>query len=207
MASSSALPLPLQRAIDSLPSFISSISKARPGLIRAMRSERKAAMLGILKAVLLSTSLQHDGAVCQVNDKWAKPKTVEELAEDAGVSYAAAKRCLSFLAQLGYLESRQIKRKNKVNGQLEVSPGLRFLARKFWLSVGLWELYKQSVAWAKKHCSRSFSIKFKSISLKSRELFSTAKEVLQPVLKSLDLENKKIKNECNKILAMLRERK
>lgn len=212
MAASCALPLPLQKAINSLPFFVSSIAKARPGLIRSMRSERQAAMIKFLTALLLSTSLQHDGAVCYVSEKWAKPKTLEELAEDSGISYASAKRCMALLTQLDYLTSKQIRRKNKVNGQLEVSPGLRFLTRKFWQSVGLWELYKQSVAWAKKHIRHCFYLPFKAV----KQAENTVKQVgsiMDDVLKTMRLTVQKEKTEgqkkakfwCNKILTELRQ--
>ena len=137
MSATSALPLPIQRGIDLIPWFIALITKSRPGLVRAMRSDRQKCLAEFLKIILLSTSLQHDGAVIYLNERWAKPKTLQEIAEEAGISYPQAKRCLALLKQLGYISSKQIKRKNKISGQLEVSPGLRFLTRKFWQTVGL----------------------------------------------------------------------
>ena len=164
MSATSAIPLPLQKAIDFIPLFIASILKCRPGLVRSMRSDRQECLAKFLKIILLSTSLQHDGAVIYLNERWAKPKTLQEIAEEAGISYAQAKRCLAFLKQLGYISSKQIKRKNKVTGQLEVSPGLHFLTRKFWQACKLWDLFKQSMAWAKKHIRRYLFMPFKTIS-------------------------------------------
>lgn len=160
---SSAIPLPLQKAIDFLPIFIEMLAKARRGLIRSMRAERKAAMVKFLTVILLSTSLQNDGAVVYLNDRWAKPKTLQEIAEEAGISYAQAKRCLALLKELEFITSKQIKRKNKLTGQLEVSPALRYLTRKFWQKIGLWDLYKASVAWAKKHATRALYMPFKAV--------------------------------------------
>lgn len=163
MAATSAIPLPLHKAILLIPLFIASITKSRPGLIRSMRSDRQICLGKFLKALLLSTSLQHDGAIIYITKRWAKPKTLQELAEESGISYAQAKRCLAFLKQLGYITSRQIKRKNKVNGQLEVSPALRCLTRNFWVAVGLWDLFQASVAWAKKRVTRFLFMPFKTI--------------------------------------------
>lgn len=128
-----------------------------------MRPERKEALVKFLTAILLSTSLQHDGAVVYLNDRWAKPKTLKELAEEAGISYAQAKRCLALLKEFDFITSKQIKRKNKITGQLEVSPALRCLTRKFWQKIGLWDLYKASVAWAKKHATRALYMPFKAV--------------------------------------------
>lgn len=165
MSATSAIPLPLQKAIDFIPLFVASITKSRPGLIRAMRSDRQECLGKFLKIILLSTSLQHDGAVIYLNERWAKPKTLMEIAEEARISFAQAKRCLALLKQLGYITSKQIKRKNKVSGQLEVSPALRVLTRKFWQAVGLWDLYKASVAWAKKHVRRFLHMPFKAVQM------------------------------------------
>lgn len=132
---SSAIPLPLQKAIDLIPLFIASITKSRPGLIRAMRSDRQECLGKFIKIILLSTSLQHGGAVVYLNEGWVKPKTLHEIADEAGISFAQAKRCLALLKQLGYITSKQIKRKNRVNGAFEVSPALRVLTQKFWVAV------------------------------------------------------------------------
>lgn len=107
-----------------------------------------------------------------------------EIAEEAGISYAQAKRCLAYLKQLGYISSKQIRRKNKVTGQLEVSPGLRFLTPKFWLAVGLWDLFKASVAWAKKHATRFFYMPFKAINLAENTVKQVG-ELADNVLKGL----------------------
>lgn len=204
---SSAIPLPLQKAIDFLPIFIEMLAKARRGLIRSMRAERKAAMLKFLTVILLSTSLQHDGAICYITDKTAKPKTLEELANEAGISFDQAKRCLALLKELEYITSKQIKRKNKINGQLEVSPGLRFLTKKFWQAVGLWDLFKKSMEWAKKHCKRMLLMPFKGIVQKAKKNFVVAGEVVGSVLKVMTPEQERTKFWCNKILTNLRQNK
>ena len=184
MSATSALPLPIQKGIDFIPWFIALITKSRPGLIRSMRSDRQECLAKFLKIILLSTSLQHDGAIIYLNDRWAKPKTLKEIAEEAGISYAQAKRCLALLKQLGYISSKQIRRKNKVTGQLEVSPALRFLTRKFWKACKLWDLFKQSMAWAKKHIRRYLFMPFKTIS-KSGEPIKQIGGIMGNLLKTM----------------------
>ena len=206
---SAAIPLPLQKAIDQLPDFIESIRTTRPGLIRAMRRERRDSMTKLLRAMLLSCSLQHDGAICRIHEKWAKPKTVEELAEQAGISYSQAARCLADLRAREYITSKQIKRKNKINGQIEVSPGLRFFTPKFWKELGLWELFQKSMAWAKKHCKRMFRLPFKVIqqSLKPEKTFKKAGEVVGNLLHNLSERNALGSYWCNKIREHINQRK
>ena len=193
MASASAIPLPLQKAIDFLPIFIECLVRARRGLIRCMRVERREAMVKFLKVILLSTSLQHDGAVVYLNDRWAKPKTLQELAEEAGLSYAQAKRCLALLKELEFITSKQIKRKNKLTGQLEVSPALRCLTRKFWQKIGLWDLYKQSVAWAKKHVKRALYIPFKALTFIEKTA-KTAGNIVNDLLNIMQIAAKQEKD-------------
>lgn len=155
--------------------------------------------------MLLSCSLQHDGAICKINDKWTKPKTIKELADQAGISFDQAKRCLAFLNKLELIISKQIKRKNKVNGQLEVSPGLRFFTEKFWRALGLWDLFKKSVEWAKKHCKRVFLMPFKGIIQKAKKNFVAAGEVVGSVLKVMAPEQERTKFWCNKIRQHIRQ--
>lgn len=206
MTLSSAIPLPLQKGVDSLPGFVDSIAKSRPGLIRAMRFERKECVVKFLTVVLLSTSLQHDGAVCYLNDRWVKPKTLKEMAEEAEISYYQAKRCLALLKELGYISSKQIKRKNRISGKFEVSPGLRYLTEKFWQAVGLWTLFKQSVAWAKKNCKRMFLMPFKAITLAEKTVTQAA-EVVGDVMKNLTEGASRAQFWCNKILNDIRQNK
>ena len=218
MSASSTIPLPLQRAVEFIPIFIEMLAKARIGLIRCMRKERKEALKKFLTVLILSTSLQHDGAICYITDKTAKPKTLQEMAAEAGISFAQAKRCLALLKDFGYIASKQIKRKNRINGAFEVSPALRVLTKKFWQKIGLWELYQQSMAWAKKHCRRYFIMPFKAIKLAEKKLKQIG-GLMGSVLKSMHktAEQEAIKEEtegqkrakywCNKIITDLRQKK
>lgn len=198
LASASAIPLPLQKAINFLPCFIIAIAKARPGLIRAMRSDRQECMIKFLTALLLSTSLQHDGAICYINESWVKPKTLQELAESARISYSQAKRCLALLVQLGFITSKQIKRKNRISGKFEVSPAMRYLTQKFWQAVGLLDLFRQSVAWAKKHCKRIFLMPFKAVKLAEKTAHQ-AGSVVGEVMRNLSEGAIRAQYWCNKI--------
>lgn len=201
-----SIPLILRSAWAFLPDLLDRNRYSRPGCVRGMRVDRRTNFHRLLSALLCSVSLQHNGALCVINGRYVRPLTREDMAQKTGLSIPTIDRLLEQLREWGYLESKQIKRKNKINGIFEVSPGLRFFTEKFWKEFSLLEMFKKSVSWAKKHCSRSFSLKFKSISLKSRELFSTAKEVLHPILKVLNPEKEKIQAECHKILNMLRKR-
>lgn len=214
MASTSAIPLPLEKAVVFIPNFVASITKSRPGLVRAMRSDRQECLCKFLKIILLSTSLQHDGAVIYLNERWAKPKTLKEIAEEAGISYAQAKRCLALLKQLGYITSKQIKRKNKVSGQLEVSPALRVLTLKFWQAVGLLDLYKASVAWAKKHVKRAFYMPFKAVKMAEntiKKVGGLAGDVLKTMFQTAEKEKtegqKRAQYWCDKIRNSIRQNK
>ena len=217
MSASSAIPLPLQKGIDFVPFFIEFLSRARIGLIRCMRKERKEALKKFLTVLILSTSLQHDGAICYITDTTAKPKTLQELAAEAGISFAQAKRCLALLKDFGYIASKQIKRKNRINGEFEVSPALRVLTKKFWQKIGLWELYQESMAWAKKHCRRYFIMPFKAIKLAEKTLKqvgglvggvlkSMHKEAEQQAIKAETEGQKRAKFWCNKIINDLRQK-
>lgn len=203
MTLKSALPLLIQRAIDNISDFVDSLE--RPGSIRAMRPERNDSLKKLLTAMLLSCSLQHEGAICKINDKWTKPKTIKELADQAKISFDQAKRCLAFLMELKFITSKQIKRKNKVNGQLEVSPGLRFFTEKFWRALGLCDLFKKSVEWAKKHCKRMFLMPFKGIIQKAKKDFAAAGEVMESVLKVMTPEQERTKFWCDKIRRRIRQ--
>lgn len=206
MSLTSALPLPLQKAIDLVPWLVASLTKSRPGLIRTMRPERQDSLKKILTTLLLSCSLQHDGAICYVNDKWAKPKTLKEIAEEAGVSYPCAKRCLAFLKQVKLIKSKQVKRKNKINGQVEVSPGLRYFTPEFWQKLDLWKLFQQSVAWAKRHCRRFFFLPFKAVKLAEKGIREAA-EVVGEVLQNMSEDAIRARYWCDKIRKNLRQNK
>ena len=206
MALNPAIPFVLQKAIDFLPFFVISIAKARPGLIRAMRSDRQECMIKFLTAILLATSLQHDGAVCYINESWVKPKTLAELAESAGISYSQAKRCLALLVQLGFIVSKQIKRKNPINSQFEVTPALRYLTPKFWQAVGLFDLFKRSVAWAKKNCRRMLLMPFKVIKL-AEKIVKQVGAVVEDVMQNLSDDALRVQYWCNKIRNSINQQK
>lgn len=201
------IPLVLRVAWAYLPDFLLRNKYSRAGCLRGMRRERRDNFFRLLCALLCSVSLQHSGALCILNGRSVRPITREDMAQKTGLSIPTIDRLLEQLRAWGYLESKQIKRKNKINGLFEVSPGLRYFSEKFWKEFDLLDMFKKSVSWSKKHCSRSFSLHFKTISIKAKEVFSTARETLQPVLNSLRQNNGKIQAQCHKILTMLRQQK
>ena len=95
VATTSSFPLPIQIAIELLPNFVAALQYARPLCERAMRPERKDCLIKLLTAMLRSCSLQHNGAICAINGDWVRPKVIAELAEQAGISFAQAKRSMA----------------------------------------------------------------------------------------------------------------
>lgn len=172
-----------------------------------MRPERQDCLLKLLTAMLQSCSLQHDGAICAINGAWVRPKIIAELADQAGISFAQAKRGMADLRHMEYMASSQIKRKNAATGQLEVSPGLRILTPKFWKALGLWDMFKQSVAWAKKHCKRKFQMPFRTVKLAAKQLkttFTAAAAIVTSALGKISGEDAaRVKGHCAAIRAML----
>lgn len=180
----SSFPSPLQLALEALPTLINSLIYARSGSIRAMRIERQQAIIALLGAMLRSSSLQHDGAIVAVHGLWAKPKTLQELANQAGLKLDRAKKALQDIYDLDLAIGKQIKRKSKA-GTLEVSSGLRCLTKKFWQSLGLWDLWKKSVEWAKERATHKLLIPFKKVSCKTHQAVNKAGNVVKGVLTNL----------------------
>lgn len=207
MVMTSTLPLPLQLATDLLPDFITSLLHARPACERAMRPERQDCLLKLLTAMLRSCSLQHGGAICAINGQWVRPRTIAELADQAGISFSQAKRGMADLHKMGFWDGTQIKRKNAATGQLEVSPGLRVLTPKFWKALGLWDMFQKSVKWAKKHCRRKFQMPFRAVKVAAKQLkpvFTAAAAVVTSALGKISGEEAaRVKNYCAAIRAML----
>lgn len=215
------LPFLLQTSLELVPQFVHSIRKARPGCVRAMRPERQESFTKFLPVLLLGVSLQHDGAICIINGSTVRPMTVEDMARKSGLNTANIERMLADLKDMGYIVSDQIKRKNRVNGQLEVSPGLRFFTPKFWEDLGLKSLFEKSVLWAKKHCKRYFTMPYKLIKKTAEKTIKQVGGFMGEVLKKMHMaaekektENQKIRegNErakfwCNKIITDLRQKK
>lgn len=213
------LPFLLQTSLELVPNFIKSIRKARPGCVRAMRPERQKSFAKLLPVLLLGVSLQHDGAICIINGSTVRPMTIEDMARKAGLNTANIERMLADLKDMGYLASKQIKRKNRITGQLEVSPGLRFFTAKFWKDLGLKTLFEKSVLWAKKHCKRYFTMPYKLVKTAEKAIKQVG-GIVGSVLKDMHLAaekektinqeildgNERAKFWSNKILTMLRRK-
>ena len=205
------LPLPLQQAINHLSSFLSShaIRYGRSGSRhRGMRSDRRQNILAIATAMLHGASLQHDGLICLITRFWARPMSIAEMAHMAGICAKTASRCLADMQDLGLIECTQIKRRNKETGLLEVSIGIRRFTKKFWQALGLWDLYQQSVKWAKERAQRKLVMPFKSVSCKAKQAAKKAGGVVKAALgKMVDPDANRVRMNCQKILDMLRNKK
>lgn len=202
----STLPLPLTEAINNISSLVDSLKYARAACIRAMRPERRQAIKKLLTAMLQSCSLQHNGAICAVNENWARPKTIQELAHQAGLSLVTAKRAMHDLYALELVASKQIKRKGQ-SGKLEVSPAMRFFTRKFWEKVGLLDMWEKSVSWAKVHANKKFILPFRQIVVKARQVTQKAGNVIKTVMGKLEnpAQPNKIQEKCSWIMQMLKK--
>lgn len=181
----SSLPLLLQKAIDSVSSLVDGLSHARPGCIRAMRPERKRSLVKLLSCMIRSCSLQNGGTLVAVNGSYVRPKTVNEYAAQTGLSIDNVKNCLVDLRALGYIAGNQIKRKNSISGGLEVTPGLRQFTEKFWRDLGLLELFKEQVAWAKEHATKKLLLPFRKVKAKLQDTAKSAGQVVKQVMGKL----------------------
>lgn len=150
---SQSLPLPISRALGRLESLFSSpnVLYGRPESIRAMRPERQSALVKLFTFFLKTCCLAQDGALLRVipDIKRGVPVTVEKMVEATGLPRRTINRCLYDAKNLGLLKSGEQIKRTGADGRLEVSPVVRVLTPKFWQSVGLWELYQKSVAYAK----------------------------------------------------------
>lgn len=207
----SSIPLPIKLALDNLASFLSShaIRYGRSGeRWRAMRSDRRNHILGVASAMLHGCSLQHDGLICLISRFWARPMSIAEMATLAGICPKTVNRCIRDMVDLGLVECAQIKRRNKQTGLLEVSIGIRRFTKKFWQALGLWDLYQESVKWAKEQARRKLLMPFKEVSCKAKQTAKKAGNVIKRALGRLaDPDANKVRVNCQKILDMLRSRK
>lgn len=205
-----SFPLVIETCLSLLPGFVKSpfVLFGRPGQnSRAMRSDRQSNFLSVLIVLVKSCSLQHEGLFCHIGDNWARPITVPEIASYCGISEKTVDRIFGDMNALGIVESKQIKRKNPKTGQLEVSIGLRRFTPKFWEQLGLTGFFKDSCEWAKKNAQRFLVMPFKGISAHLKKSATVVKDLAKPVLEALSDDSKRIKEQCSKILKMVRQRK
>lgn len=182
----STLPLLLQKANEVLSSFVDGLSHARPDCVRAMRPERKNSLVKLLSCMIRSCSLQHNGTLVAVNGPYARPKTIREYAAQTGLTVVNIKRCLADLRALDYLTGKQIKRKNPISGQLEVTPGLRQFTQRFWKDLGLLDLFSEQVAWAKKRARKKLFLPFRTVKAKLKDTAKAAGQVVKQVMGKLE---------------------
>ena len=198
----SSLPLVIQDSLNFISSYLLSTAVVfgRSGdRKRGMRSDRRANIEAVLCVLLRSCSLQHKGIFCHIARFWVRPLSIPEMAKYLGLCAKTVARCLADLADLGLIECTQIKRKNPSTGQFEVSIGIRRFTDKFWKAIGQLEKYRQAEKWALENGRRKFTCPFKAVSLKVKETFQQAGEMVGDVLKTLSEGAMRAQFWCNKI--------
>ena len=198
----SSLPLVIQDSLNFISSYLLSAAVVfgRSGdRKRGMRSDRRANIEAVLGVLLRSCCLQHKGVFCHFSRFWVRPLSIPEMAKYLEICTKTVARCLADLADLGLIECHQIKRKNPLTGQFEVSIGIRRFTDKFWEAIGQLEKYRQAEKWALEHGRRKFTCPFKAVSLKMKESFKQAGEMVGDVLKTLSEGAMRAQFWCNKI--------
>lgn len=210
MALTSALPLVIQDSLKFISSYLLSAAVVfgRSGNHqRGMREDRRLNIEAVLGVLLRSCCLQHKGIFCHFSRFWVRPISIPEIAQYIGVCTKTVARCLADLVDLGLIECSQIKRKNPLTGQFEVSIGIRRFTDKFWEAIGQLEKYKQAEKWALRNGRRKFLCPFKQISLQIKQTAQSAKNLVKETLGNLSAEAMKVKENCQSILTMLRQQK
>lgn len=197
-----SLPILIQNALTLLVPFLTShaVKFGRSGKRhRAMRCDRANNILGVATAMLRGSSLQYDGLICHFSGIWVRPMTIAEIATLAQICPKTVSRCIADLVDLGLIEGKQIKRKNPKTGQFEVSIAIRRFTKKFWMALGLWDLFIKSCQWAKEHGRRKLVIPFKAIHLKIKNTVKNTSEIVENVLDNISEGAIRAKYWCNKI--------
>lgn len=205
-----SLPLVIQDSIRFVSAYLLSpaVIFGRSGdRKRGMRSDRRKNIEAVLCVLLRACSLQHGGIFCHFTRFWVRPISIPEIAKYLGICTRTVARCLADLVDLDLIECQQIKRKNPLTGQLEVSVGLRKFTDKFWEAIGQLEKYRQAQEWALKNGRRKFLLPFKGISTKIKDTAKRAGDIAKSVLGSLSEDAQRVKFHCDKIRAMIRQRK
>ena len=205
-----SLPLVIQDSLKFISSYLLSTAVAfgRSGdHQRRMRSDRRANIEAILGVLLRSCCLQHKGIFCHFTRFWVRPLSIPEISQYIGVCTKTVARCLADLVDLGLIECNQIKRKNQLTGQFEVSIGIRRFTDKFWTAIGQLEKYRQAEKWALEHGRRKFLCPFKQISLGIKQTTQSAKILVKETLGNLSAEAMRVQQNCLSILTMLRQQK
>lgn len=205
----SSLPLVIQDSLNFISSYLLSTAVVfgRSGdRKRGMRSDRRANIEAVLGVLLRSCCLQHKGVFCHFSRFWVRPLSIPEMAKYLEICTKTVSRCLADLADLGLIECHQIKRKNPLTGQFEVSIGIRRFTDKFWEAIGQLEKYRQAEKWALENGRRKFRCPFKGISLKAKETIQQANKLIGNVLGNLSAEAMRVQQNCQSILTMLRKK-
>lgn len=202
MAMAASLPIVLQTALSFLDTFLLShqVRYGRSGARhRGMRSDRRNNLMAVITVLIRGCALQHGGIICLITKGWVRPLTLAEIACLAGISVRTVSRCIQDLLDLGLICTKQIKRKNPQTGQFEVSYGIRYFTKKFWKVLGLNREYDKSCQWAKANGHRRLILPFKGVSLKVKETFSKAGDLVKSALGNLSEGALRAQYWCDKI--------
>lgn len=205
-----SLPLIIKDSLGFISAYLLSpaVMFGRSGISpRAMRSDRRGNLQKVLAVLIRGCCLQHDGIICHITRFWVRPLSISEIAKYVGICTRTVARCLADLVDLGLIECYQIKRKNPITGQFEVSIGIRKFTDKFWTAIGQLEKYREAEKWAKKNGKRKFLCPFKQIGESIKQAAQSANTLAKKAIKGLETDAMKIRKNCNAILTMLRQKK
>lgn len=205
-----SLPLIIQDSLNFISAYLLSpaVMFGRSGKSpRAMRSDRRGNLQKVLAVLIRGCCLQHGGIICHMTRFWVRPLSIPEIAAYVGVCARTVARCMADLVDLGLIECSQIKRKNPITGQIEVSIGIRRFTDKFWEAIGQLEKYKEAEKWAKKNGKRKFLCPFKQVGATIKQAAQSASTLAHKAIKGLESDAMKIRQNCNKIITMLRQNK
>lgn len=208
--SHNSLPLVIQNSIRFVTTYLLSpaVIFGRSGdRKRGMRSDRRENIEAVLCVLLRACSFQHKGIFCHFTRFWVRPLSIPEIAKYLDICTRTVARCLADLVDLGLIECQQIKRKNPLTGQFEVSIGIRRFTDKFWEAIGQLEKYRQAEKWALENGKRKFFCPFKAISLKMKNTVKQAGEIVGDVLKNMSEGAIRAQYWCNKIRENIRQNK
>lgn len=142
-------PAPIQKALEKIPYLLGMdlVLHTRTNTVQKMHSQRIESLAAVLEVLVRTTCLGIKGAagVCLrvlPGMNIGVPIVISTIAERTGFSTRTVDRCLHDLKDLGLLDSKKQLRKMGPDG-LEVSASLRWLSKKFWSVLGLWEVFKK----------------------------------------------------------------
>lgn len=153
---------------------------------RAMRKERIDSIMDTLAVMLKASCMQFHGAVCAVNEGWARPLTVPELALKSGLHQRNTEYCLHDLQSVGLLDvGKQQRAAGNGSPVIVVSGVIRTFTPKFWALLGLTDLFKQAVQYAKEKSKQALKLVIPSYRKAAKRASQKLKNLVSSVLGNL----------------------